>query len=309
MPSTHWLTSIALATCSMGALAAHAQPRNPVAFEELAHLGDFNPLERRGEPVIGAIRTYTLPFCDNDTDNLGGGGRDWTIAPDTCMKVSTSTSFQIFKVPQCANGTQALLARYEGRDCNYGEITFDGGLVEVADSDLYKCQTVGPRNYTVDEEHASLASFGFYCDGRQSERPLDDDKSKAKKGSVSMNVCPNAAGETRRAPTWEHPAPDECVVALSGWQASIYKAAVCENGKPSRLAKWTTNRFCEGKYDSIEEITDDMIDSCILISAEKHGAMSFYCNGAGLGWALPSKQSVLLLASFWITALAGSALI
>ena len=268
-----------------------------------------NALDKRADPVNGTIVTYTLPFCDKDTSNLAGGGRTWPIAPDTCMKVSTSTSFEILEVPKCANGTQALLARYEGRDCNYGEVTFSGGLVEVKDKDIGTCQTVMPKNYTVDETHASIASFGFFCDGRTTPRPEGDDGPKAKKGSVSMNLCPIHGNPSRGAPTWEHPQPDECVVSLSGWQARIYKPATCADGNQARLAKWLNNRFCEGHYDEIVDITPDMIETCVPISEDHHGSFTFYCTGAGEGWAILRQQSALLLIVSWLSIFLGAKLL
>ena len=224
-----------------------------------------------GDPVKGTVRTYPIPGCSDES--LMGGGKTWHLAPDDCLKVSSSTSFYIDEPAICANGTRAKLARYEGRNCNYGEVTVKGGLVEVKDDDLDEvCQYVAPDGFRPDRDHGSIASFGFYCDGKKSDEP------RSRWASFSLNTCPRGSDPPVSNPTWEHYNPGECHAILYTERLEIAEPATCKDGSQARLAKWYNwNRQCKGDYDEVVDITDEMMKECFFINKEEHSSFKFLC--------------------------------
>lgn len=248
------------------------------------------PLAPRDSAVNATVETYPLYSC-NDESPLGGPNT-WSMPPDHCLKVSTSTSFRVLEPAICPNGTRAKLARYEGRDCNYGEVTIPGGLMDVSDDDLDVCQSVSVDGFSSNATYASIASFGFFCDGRKADRPDDEeDEPKEKWGSVSLNTC-RRGSDPPRAPTWDHPLPGECSAILTSERLDIYFPATCSDGSEAKLATWHGNRMCKGDYDEIKEITDDMIQDCFFVDQESHSSFAFWCPDTERGGGMVERPSV-----------------
>lgn len=259
-----------------------------------------NTLAPRDKAADATVETYPLFGCNNET--MLGGPKTWSMPPDHCLKVSTSTSFKILEPAVCPNGTQAKLARYEGRDCNYGEVTIPGGLVEVSDDDLDVCQEVGIEGFSSNATYASIASFGWFCDGRKGDRPDEKDEPKEKWGSVSLNTCPRGR-DPPRAPTWDHPLPGQCSAILTSERLDIVFPATCSDGSEAKLATWHGNRMCEGEYDEIQEITDDMMKECFFVDREVHSSFAFWCPDTDRGDGMAARPSVGLLsviAAAWL---------
>ena len=228
--------------------------------------------------IEGSIVTYSLFECNGES--LMGGAKNWTLLPDDCLKVSPSTSFRIVEPAVCSNGTRAKLARYEGRDCNYGEVTIGGGLVEVTDDDLDTCQGINVKGHQSKATHASIASFGFYCDGQKGNVP------KERSGSTSQNTCPRGRDPPVRSPTYDHYKPGQCRAILRTERLDIFTKATCSDGSEAKLAKWYGNRMCRGDYNEVVKITEDMMEECFFINRDKHSSWSFWCpdnetSGAG----------------------------
>ncbi|SPO02008.1 uncharacterized protein DNG_04681 [Cephalotrichum gorgonifer] len=254
--------------------------------------------------VNGSLLTYPIPGCSDESPL--GGGNHWTMAPDHCLKVSTSTTVRILEPAVCANGTRAKLARYEGRDCNHGEVTLPGGLVDVEDSDLNTCQNVWLDKYPSNKTVASVASFGFYCDGRKGDwEDGEEEGSKEKWGSVSLNVCPRGS-DPPRAPTFDHPMPGECNAILTSERLSIFFAATCSDGSEAKLATWDGTRMCEGKYSKIQDVTEDLMKQCFFVNQNNHSSFAFWCPDSefsgGADIAVLSRAVVSLVTGVWLVA-------
>lgn len=259
-------------------------------------------------PKDGIVQTYGLPGCSNDT--ITGKGKTWSTPPDNCLKVTTVTSFLVLEPAICPNGTQALLARYEGRDCNYGKVTIDGGLVDLTDDDIGECQKTSPEGFKPDETHASVASFGWFCEGRKSSRPDENGGHRPKRGSVSLNTC-RRPGERPRAPTFSHLYAGNCKTIVRNNQMEIFHRATCADGTDAKLATWYGNRICKGSYDKLDEIGEDTIKSCFTVNTESHSSFAFWCpesktsNAATPRGVLQKSSSVLFIAGFWLLVLLG----
>lgn len=255
----------------------------------------------RDEAAVNAsVRTYPFPGCNGDTKL---GDSSWTMAPDTCLKVSTSTTFRILEPAICPNGTRAKLARYEGRDCNYGEVTLPGGLAEVTDDNLNKCQNVWIEGHASNATHASIASFGFFCDGRKGDRPdEDEEESRERWGSVSMNTCP-VGRDPPRAPTFSHPLPGACSAILTSERLEIFFPATCSDGSQSKLATWYGTRMCEGDYHEIRDIDEDLMDECFFVNRNNHSSFAFWCPDSGSS-DVKSTTAPRLLGTFSLLAAA-----
>lgn len=218
------------------------------------------------------------------------------MPPDDCLKVSTSTSFRIVEPAFCPNGTRAKLARYEGRDCNYGEVTINGGLVEVTDDALNICQSINVEGHRSNITHASIASFGFYCEGRRSDTPREQP------GSTSQNTCPRGSDPPVRNPSYEHYKPGQCSAILRTERLDIFSRATCSDGSEAKLAKWYGDRMCRGDYDEVVEITEEMMEECFFINRNEHSSWSFWCpdSGASDSRRFPAGLATLVGLAFLI---------
>lgn len=237
--------------------------------------GSQIPLARKSESggTEGSILTYPIPGCSDES--IMGGGETWSLPPDDCLKVSTSTSFRILEPAICPNGTRAKLARYEGRDCNYGEVTINGGLVDVTDDDLNTCQYISVDGHRDNATHASIASFGFYCEGKKGEIP------KERPGSTSENTCPRGRDPPVSSPSYDHLSPGQCMAILTTERLDIFRKATCSDGSEAKLAKWYGDRMCRGDYDEVVEVTEEMMEECFFINQEQHSSWSWWCPDSG----------------------------
>jgi hypothetical protein len=261
----HFSTTFAAALAAVAGTLAAAQDTTPSG------------------PHNATVETFTLPAC-NGAIRLGKKHR-WSMAPDSCLSVSTSSSFRIEEAAVCANGTRARLARYEGRGCNGGVVTADDGIVDLVDGDLGgKCFGIQPDSAAA--TGASYASFSFFCDGRTASGGGDDSKdskpapppSKAKKGSVSHNICPARSQSGMRAPTFRHPMPDTCMGLPAGQPLKVLSAATCPDGTEARLATWSGPN-CPGIVPgALEPLADDQVDECMLWDADET-SYAFWCSG------------------------------
>lgn len=248
-------------------------------------------------PTDGSLLTYPIPGCSDESPL--GGGESWSLPGDDCLKVSTSTSFRILEPAICPNGTRAKFARYEGRDCNYGKVTVQGGLEEVTDDDLNACQSISMEGHKSNATHASLASFGFYCDGRKGD---DDGETKAEWGSVSTNTCPRGRDPPVRSPTFNHPMPGQCSAILRTERLDIFSPATCSDGSQAKLAKWYGTRTCKGDYDEVVDVTDELMRECFFVNREEHSSFAFWCpeNGAGRSTGRLSVWLALLFGALFL---------
>jgi hypothetical protein len=236
-------------------------------------------------PSNATVETFTLPSC-NGAIRLGKKHR-WSMAPDSCLSVSTSSSFRIEEPAICPNGTRARLARYEGRGCNGGVITAEDGLVDLGDDDLSKnnngkCFEIRPDS--VVDKKVGYASFSFFCDGRTAKGGEGDGEpagslDKTKKGSVSHNICPVRGDSRPRAPTFGHPLPDTCMNLPTRQPLKVLSVATCPDGSEARLATWS-GRDCPGIVPgALEPVADDQIDACMLWDDSNDISYAFWCTG------------------------------
>lgn len=242
-------------------------------------------------PRNGTVETFTLPSC-NGAIRLGKKHR-WSMAPDSCLSVSTSSSFRIDEPALCPNGTQARLARYEGRGCNGGMVTAEDGLVDLTDGDFgqinsgSKCFEITPDSVIDNKGVVSYASFSFFCDGRttttttggETKPPPSAPADQTKKGSVSHNICPARSDSPLRAPMFRHPLPDVCMNLPAGQPLKLLSVAVCPGGSDALLATWS-GRDCPGVTPgALEPVADDQVDSCMLWDDSSDMSYAFWCSG------------------------------
>ena len=204
------------------------------------------------------------------------GSKKPTILPvDRCLSTA-SYSIRLLTPAVCANGTRAKWARYEGSKCNYGEITYADGLLDVRDEDLRECKDMKLKNTNGE---TNVGSMSFWCEGfGEVERPdpnapPKEEKPKPRAGSVSESACGN------RAPFFNHPKTDTCV-NLATKKLKIYSSGVCEDGTPGRWAKYE-DKDCVGESKERLDVGDDLLKRCLDVDGTK--SFAFWCTGEGLG--------------------------
>ncbi|KAL5601115.1 hypothetical protein BROUX41_005930 [Berkeleyomyces rouxiae] len=233
----------------------------------------------------GTLQTYTLPGCDSSS--IGFTHTYSQGADDTCLGTA-AMSFKVIEPATCANGTRAKLARFEGSRCNNGEVTIAGGLVDIADSDIGECLTTNIGNYSSDAVHESIKSLAFFCDGPERKDTDDDgdidgdDMPKGPKaGSVSDSACPRVGvlSSSISAPFFDHPYPDQCSYIMADRKLKVYSAATCTNGTAAKLAVWSGVRQCQGEPSILTNVTEELMDQCLVFNTTRASSYSFFCNG------------------------------
>jgi hypothetical protein len=219
----------------------------------------------------GSVETYLGPEC---MGKPAGSKKPITLPYDRCLSMH-SYSLRLLTPAICANGTRAKWARFEGSKCNYGEITFEDGFLDIADSDLKECKDMAPEGL----RETKIGSMAFWCDGfgdvkrPDPNAPPVEEKPKPKAGSVSESAC---AG---KAPFFRHPKTDTCV-NLGTKKLKIYSSGICEDGTKAKWAKYTT-RGCVGEPKETLQVGDELLEKCLDMTGTE--SYAFWCTGEGLG--------------------------
>lgn len=246
------------------------------AEKNVAAIQPLMPSSPSEKPVSGAVETYLGPLCNGQRE------RPMIVPVDKCLSTH-GYSVRIMTPAVCANGTRALWARFEGNKCNYGEITYEDGLLDIQDDDIGTCQATGQ----VGSRRGKVGSMSFWCEGfGDVERPDPnappvEEKPKPASGSVSETAC----GYT--APFFNHPKTDTCV-NLRTDKIKIYSSGVCENGTSALWAKYK-EKNCVGSPASILNVREDMMKTCLDVADTS--SFSFWCTGEGLGKAPEASPS------------------
>jgi hypothetical protein len=225
----------------------------------------------------GSVETYLGPVCNSKP---AGSKKPIIVPSDRCLSTH-GFSLRLLTPAVCANGTRAKWARFEGPKCNYGEITFEDGLLDIEDTDLRECKEMGWAG----NREVKIGSMSFWCDGfgdvkrPDPNAPPVEEKPKPRAGSVSESAC------TGKAPFFRHPKTDTCM-NLSTQKLKIFSSGICEDGTPGRWAKYE-DEDCTGSPSETVDVGDELLERCLNVEGTK--SFAFWCTGDGLG-SPPKKK-------------------
>ncbi|EPE32662.1 hypothetical protein GLAREA_07796 [Glarea lozoyensis ATCC 20868] len=219
----------------------------------------------------GSVETHIGPECGGKPV---GSKKPISLPSDRCLSMH-SWSLRILTPAVCANGTRSKWARFEGPKCNYGEITFEDGLLDIEDSDLKECKEMAKSG----NRDIKIGSMAFWCDGfgdvkrPDPNAPPVEEKPKPKAGSVSETACSGP-------PFFRHPKTDTCM-NLSTEKLKIYSSGICKDGTPAKWAKYA-GKDCAGTPAEKLDVGEELTEKCLDVSDTK--SFAFWCTGEGLGW-------------------------
>ncbi|KAF4632364.1 hypothetical protein G7Y89_g5755 [Cudoniella acicularis] len=242
-----------------------------------------NPAEFKttGAAQSGTIETHPGPLCDGELIAVDGSTRPINLPVDRCV-IMLGQGLRITKPAICPNGTRAKLARFEGWKCNFGEVTFADGLLDIRDEDIGQCKTRG----NVGKRVGRVQSMSFWCDGfGHVERPMPPQIAppKPRAGSISESAC-----QFNKAPFFRHPKTDTCL-NLSTQKLKIFSAGICANGTQALWAKYS-KKDCAGSPTEVVEVENNMLMKCLDV--EGTFSFSFRCAWEGMVAAPPQTKGL-----------------
>lgn len=196
---------------------------------------------------------------------------------ETCITLPKGQQVRLYEQASCPNGSVARFATWQEPGCEGWPRKIQG----VDGTFRLNCE-----NWNLQSD----SSYMLWCapEGLTSDERENGEKDD--RAVVSRDVCPRLdlepgwvtvggeAGPTILRVEADSEAGIDCINVSKDHHWNIYSNAKCQDGGAAKLAKYKGS-YCRGEPDWIEEIGDDMLNTCMGLCEDRSCSARFLCEG------------------------------